>query len=468
MLVAVVDFFEHLPPHLIKYFLKKIWRKYISDLFFSRRMYGALCVCAVIFLLRFFITWMGIIPFGVFAALVIFFLVDYLLLFVSSRGMFAARSHADRFSNGDENPVRINIESFYAFDAYTEVIDEIPHQFQRRDILFKVTVGPQSAKIIQYNLRPVKRGAYEFGRTNLFVKTILGLVKRRFRFNEVRVVPVYPSYLQMRKYQLMAIHNRLSEAGIKKMRRIGHSMEFEQIKEYVRGDDYRTVNWKATARKGQLMVNHFTDEKSQQIYCVIDKGRTMKMPFEGLSLLDYAINASLVLTNVALLKQDKAGLITFSEKLGTVLMADKKATQMQAVLETLYNQKTRYLESDFERLYAHIRTRITQRSLVILFTNFESMTGLQRQLPYLRKIAQNHLLLVVFFENTELRDLTGSATDNVESVYIKTIAEKFAFEKKMIVKELQQYGILSILTPPRDVTVNTLNKYLELKARQAI
>jgi len=93
---------------------------------------------------------------------------------------------------------------------------------------------------------------------------------------------------------------------------------------------------------------------------------------------------------------------------------------------------------------------------------------LQRQLPYLRKIAQNHLLLVVFFENTELRDLTGSATDNVESVYIKTIAEKFAFEKKMIVKELQQYGILSILTPPKDVTVNTLNKYLELKARQAI
>ena len=448
--------------------MKKIWQKYLSDLFFSRRFYAALCICAVLFLLRFFLVWMGIIPFALFGALALFFVADYSLLFFNRRGIFATRSHAERFSNGDENPVRIDIENYYDFAVHTAVIDEIPHQFQRRDILFNASISARAAKIIHYSLRPVKRGAYNFGKINIYVISVLGLVKRRFQFNEPRDVPVYPSYLQMRKYQLMAIHNRLSEAGVKKMRRIGHSMEFEQIKEYVWGDDYRTVNWKATARKGQLMVNHFTDEKSQQIYCLIDKGRTMKMPFEGLSLLDYAINASLVLTNVALLKQDKAGLITFSEKLGNVLMADKKATQMQAILETLYNQKTRYLESDFERLYAHVRTRITQRSLLVLFTNFESMTGLQRQLPYLRKMAQNHLLLVVFFENTELRDVTNAAADNVESVYIKTIAEKFSFEKKLIVKELQQYGILSILTPPQNVTVNTLNKYLELKARQAI
>ncbi|GAC1432336.1 MAG: DUF58 domain-containing protein [Chitinophagaceae bacterium] len=448
--------------------MKKFWKKYISDLFFSRRLYAALCVCAVIFLLRFFIPWLGSLPFAVLGALVIFFIADYFLLFLNNGGMRAVRSHAERFSNGDENPVRTDIESFYDIAVQAQIIDEIPHQFQRRDILFRAAIPAKGIKSIQYHLRPVKRGTYEFGRINIYVNSIIGLIRRRFQFEQAVEVPVYPSYLQMRKYQLMAIHNRLSEAGIKKMRRIGHSMEFEQIKEYVRGDDYRTVNWKATARKGQLMVNHFTDERSQQVYCVIDKGRTMKMPFEGLSLLDYAINASLVLTNVALLKQDRAGLITFSEQLGTVLMADKKVTQMQAVLEILYNQKTRYLESDFGRLYAHIRTRITQRSLLVLFTNFESMTGLQRQLPYLRKIAQNHLLLVVFFENTELRDLTETGTGNVESVYIKAVAEKFAFEKKLIVKELQQYGILSILSPPQNVTVNTLNKYLELKARQAI
>jgi uncharacterized protein (DUF58 family) len=125
----------------------------------------------------------------------------------------------------------------------------------------------------------------------------------------------------------------------------------------------------------------------------------MKMPFEELSLLDYAINASLVLLNVALLKQDKAGLISFAEKISAFLPAEKKATQMQSILEVLYNQKTRYLESDFEKLYSAIRNRITQRSLIVLFTNFESLSGMQRQLPYLRRIAQHHLLLVVSIPN---------------------------------------------------------------------
>lgn len=448
--------------------MKKLFREYIGNLFFTRLFFTALAVCCVLFLLRFFLPWIGIIPFVAFGVVIVLFILDYFSMFIPSRGVFAARSHAERFSNGDENAVRIDVENFYNFPVSIDVIDEIPIQFQKRDVLFKVNIAPNASNIIQYNLRPVKRGEYEFGKINVFASGPILFVKRRFRFGTNTIVPVYPSYLQMRKYQLMAVHNRLSEMGVKKVRRIGHSMEFEQIKEYVAGDDYRTLNWKATARKGQLMVNHFTDEKSQQIYCVIDKSRVMKMPFDGLSLLDYAINASLVLTNVALLKQDRAGLITFSEQIGTFLPAEKKVSQMQSVLEVLHKQKTRYLESDFEKLYACIRTRITQRSLIILFTNFESLSGLQRQLPYLRKIAQHHLLLVVFFENTELREFINKEASDIETIYTKTIAEKFAFEKRQIVKEMQQYGILSILTAPQNVTVNTLNKYLELKARQAI
>jgi uncharacterized protein (DUF58 family) len=448
--------------------LKKFFRKYIGDLFFTRRGYAALIICSLLFLFRFFLSWLGIIPFIAAGAVVLLFLIDYSFIFFQQQGIFATRTNAERFSNGDENTVRIDVQNFYNFPVSVEVIDEIPHQFQRRDVLFKTKISAKESKIIQYQLRPVKRGEYEFGKINVYAGSPVSFLQKRFRLGIDVSVPVYPSYLQMRKYQLMAISNRLSEVGVKKIRRIGHSMEFEQIKEYVPGDDYRTLNWKATARRGQLMVNHYTDEKSQQIYCVIDKGRVMKMPFEEISLLDYAINASLVLCNVALLKQDRAGLITFSEQLGTFLPADKKSTQMRAILEVLYNQKTRYLESDFERLYTQIRTKISQRSLIILFTNFESLSGLHRQLPYLRSIAQHHLLLVVFFENTELKKVVEKEATDIEGIYIKTIAEKFELEKKRIVKELQQYGIISILTAPQNVTVNTVNKYLELKARQVI
>ena len=216
------------------------------------------------------------------------------------------------------------------------------------------------------------------------------------------------------------------------------------------------------------MVNNYTDERSQQIYCIINKGRVMKMPFEGMYLLDYAINASLILSSIALAKQDKAGLITFSENLDAFLQADKKPTQINLILETLYNQKTRFLESDFEKLFSVIRNRITHRSLLVLFTNFESIESLQRELPSLQRIAKYHLLLVVIFENTELKHLHENKATTLENIYIKTIIEKFTFEKKLMVKELQKNGILSILTTPENLTVSTINKYLEVKNRMSI
>jgi uncharacterized protein (DUF58 family) len=194
----------------------------------------------------------------------------------------------------------------------------------------------------------------------------------------------------------------------------------------------------------------------------------MKMPFNGLSLLDYAINAALALTNVCLQKQDKIGLITFSNKLDTLIPAERKAMQRENILQALYKEQTAFLESDYEMLYMQIRNKIKQRSLLVLYSNFESVSGLRRQLPYLRSIARHHLLLVVFFENTELNSLSQEEAISVEDVYVKTVAEKFIFEKKLLVKELQKYGISSILTAPELLTINSINKYLELKARQAL
>jgi uncharacterized protein (DUF58 family) len=194
----------------------------------------------------------------------------------------------------------------------------------------------------------------------------------------------------------------------------------------------------------------------------------MKMPFDGLTLLDHAINSTLVLSNICLKKQDRVGLITFSNTLGSMLAADRRPVQTESISQILYKEKTDFLESDFEMLYQQIRNKIKHRSLLILFTNFESLSGLNRQIDYLRSLARHHLLLVIFFENTELKKLTTSSAKNMEEVYIKTIAEKFAFEKRLIARELANYGILSILTSPKKLTVNAINKYLELKARQAV
>jgi uncharacterized protein (DUF58 family) len=443
------------------------FNKYLKPLFFSRRLYAALVAVALVFVLSYWFSFLFEVARVGFLFLVALILLDYISLFRKT-GITVRREAPDRFSNGDQNKVSLAIKNYYAFRTLLTIIDEIPVQFQHRDFKIELSLKPDAEVIAKYSLRPVERGEYIFRDIHVFTKSPLQLVIRRITVNAEQMVKVLPSFLTLRQYEIKAHSSNLAEAGNKRVRKLGASLEFEQIKEYVRGDDIRTMHWKATARKGQLMVNNYTDERSQQIYCVIDKGRVMKMPFEEMSLLDYAINATLILSKVALIKQDKIGLITFSEQLGSVLPADRKSDQMSNILEMLYREQTRFLESDFEKLYALMRTRITQRSLVILFTNFESMSGLERQLPYIRSIAKHHLVLVVFFENTELKHLTESRVDNMEDLYIKTIAEKFAHEKRLIVKELQKHGILTILTTPQNLTIDAVNKYLELKARRAI
>jgi uncharacterized protein (DUF58 family) len=443
-------------------------KRFIFDLKFTGRLYLLLGISAFLFLMLFFFEWLGSSPQIFFYAVMLSVIADYVFLFFLNRTPSMQRRLPERFSNGDENDVTLILTNHYPFTITTEVIDELPVQFQQRHFSLQEKLKPGQEKELHYKLKPLQRGAYYFGNLYVYVRSLLGLVERRFTNTDGAMVPVYPSFLKMRQYQLMAEAAQTIQSGNKRIRKIGNSVEFEQIKEYVPGDDVRTLNWKATARKGALMVNSFTDEKSQQVYCVIDKGRLMKMPFNGLTLLDYAINASLVLCNVCLHRQDKFGLMSFDNKTGSALAADRKPVQLEKVLQMLYNQETGFLESDFELLYTRTRALVKQRSLMILFTNFESLSGLHRQMPYLKRLAKYHLLLVVFFENTELSAKAEEDINDLEELYIKTIAGKYVHEKQLIVRELQNAGILSILSPPEKVTVNAINKYIEIKTRQAI
>ncbi|MEZ4794448.1 MAG: DUF58 domain-containing protein [Flavobacteriaceae bacterium] len=440
-------------------------KRLIRSLYLNKRLFAILILLAVLFLFSFFVPNL----FGtlklLFYALLILVCFDAFLLYQNRKGMQASRLLPDKLSNGDENDITIRIQNTYRFKASIKIIDELPIQWQRRDFRIFSILEPSKEKAFHYQVRPTERGEYHFGNLNVFVSTALGLVARRQQFAAEAMVPNYPSFLQLKKYDFVAFSNRLKFFGLKKIRRIGHTMEFEQIKEYIAGDDVRNINWNATAKKGELMVNQFQDEKSQPVYSVIDKGRVMKMPFNYLSLLDYAINACLVISNIALKKQDKAGMFSFSRKVEDQVVAQRKGSQMNLILETLYNIETDFAESDFSRLYVEIKRKIKQRSLLLLYTNFETLDALHRQLPYLQAINRTHLLVVIFFQNTELIAFSKEKATSTQAIFEKTIAEKFIYEKKLIVNELNKYGIQTILTPPEDLTVNTINKYLEIKAR---
>ncbi|MBK9175782.1 MAG: DUF58 domain-containing protein [Flavobacteriales bacterium] len=437
----------------------------LRTVFLTRRAFHIGWALVVLFVLAW--VWAPLFVFAQLALLlfVLAIVAEVYLLYGRRTGMVAARRTLDRWSNGDQNPVTIQLESLYGTDMRVRVLDELPVQFQKRDLVFQGGISAWGQRDFDYQVRPVARGVYRYGAINVLVSSPLGLVERRFRLDADKEVAVYPSYLQLRKYELLAISNRLTLAGVKRIRRVAHQSEFERIKEYVPGDDRRTVNWKATARRGRLMVNQFQDEKAQQVFSLIDTGRVMKMPFEGLSLLDYAINAALVISSIAMRKEDRAGLITFSNKPHDVVKASRQRGHMQEILQTLYAQGTDHKETDFEALYMTVRRELHQRSLLLVFTNYESVQAMQRQLPYLQRLSRQHLVVPIFFLNTELDADLRAVPANTEEVYVHTITGKMVHEKRLIARELERHGLPSILCRPQDLTVNVINKYLEIKAR---
>jgi uncharacterized protein (DUF58 family) len=168
---------------------------------------------------------------------------------------------------------------------------------------------------------------------------------------------------------------------------------------------------------------------------------------------------------VALKKADKTGMLAFSKNINAFVPAAQKITHLNQILEKLYSIQTDFRDSNYGMLYAQVKRKINHRSLLLLFTNFEHISGLKRQLPYLRGLAKQHLLVVIFFENTEIEELVNQPAKTVQEIYHKTIAEKFQHEKQLMRKEMIKNRIQVVLTKPEELTINTINKYLEIKAR---
>ena len=441
-------------------FLKSI---FLTRLFFV--FFTAIVVCfAMAFTLPYLLFWAKV---G-FASLIGFTLLDSLLLFSSKNPLTFERKVLTRLNLGDVNEVELVVTNTSSQPISFTLIEGYPVQMQERSKELKGTLLPEKSKSYHYNFVPKARGEYFFEDVFFLISSIFNLVGRKMEIPAKQAFQVYPSILQMKKYELMVFQQQKVASGIKKIRRLGNNSEFEQIKNYVQGDEIKRINWKATSRGRELMVNQFQEEKSQHIYCLVDKSRNMQVEFDNLSMLDYSINSTLVFSNITIKKGDKTGLITFSDKIGTQLAAEKSNGQMKRIMETLYNQKTHFRDANFELLFESIRKTIKSRSLLLLFTNFETESAMRRALPLMRKINQKHVLVVIFFQNNELEEMAFQEIKTLRDIYKSTVAERMISVKHKIALELKKNSIHTILTRPEDLSINAINKYLELKAKGAI
>ncbi len=437
-------------------------------LYISNRFYWMLSGIIVFFFIGYGIRVFFNIAQLLLALLVLSFIVDLVLLYFPKFKIKASRTIPELFTLGDENKVKIRLVSSYPFNLMVQIIDEVPFQLQERNFELSTKLKGNDAVNFDYEITPNERGEYHFGFINVFIHSPLQLVKKRIKSGEPQVGKVFPSISQMKKYEILALARISTLDGVKKIRRIGHNYEFDQIKNYVVGDDIRAINWKATGKRNQLMVNQYQDERSQAVYVFIDKSRSMEMRFNNMRYLDYAINSALVMLNIALKKYDKAGLMTFSDKIGASLKADRSKLQLKRILEQLYREKPSEKEANYDLMMRITRKMLNGRSLILLYTNFESIHALERQLPYLRRLNKMHLLVVVFFEDKEIEDFSHSKVDSEVSVYQRILAGKYVSEKRKMQNILMKHRIQTILTTPENLSIDSLNKYLELKARGLI
>jgi uncharacterized protein (DUF58 family) len=402
-------------------------------------------------------------------------LITLLIIIIETSILFSQRALLDfkrklpkRLSNGDENPIQIEVKNISNSTLKIELIENIPYQLQIFDFKKTFRLIRDEQLSISYTVLPVRRGEYIWDSAILFCRlSTRSLVKRKLVFESEQSVDCYPSFLQFSDLTInkQINHQEKNETQVKK---IGQSLEFEQIKDYTSGDNYRHINWKASAKRGHLMLNQYQDERSQEVYCAIDMGRTMKTSFHNQTLLDYAINATLALSNAVIRRKDKVGVMAFAYNTVQHLSPRKEWRQFGKINELLYNLETDFLETDFEYLYKFIRVSIKQRSLIVIFTNFDSENAMRRNFQYLKGIARHHLLLVVFFENSEITENLKKEATDTKAIYEKAVGFDRLQRGHLIVRELQNAGIRTLLTPPEKLNIQVIKKYVEIKKQQIL
>jgi uncharacterized protein (DUF58 family) len=436
-------------------------------MFFTRRCLILLLLAAVPIAASAFVPWLLYAGVGYGALMLGLVLADYAL---SPRpGEFElGRQHDTRLSLGAWNPIRIRVRSTARRPARVAVRDEAPVTFALDAERLEAEVRPRETRELVYHARPPRRGDYQFGDLNLRWRGVLGLVVRQARYPSAGSVKVYPNLLDVRKYELLVRRGRLHELGLRTSKLLGMGTEFERLRDYLPDDEYRRINWKATARRGKPISTEYETERSQNIVAVLDTGRLMRVPVRDLAKIDYAVNAVLMLAYVATLRGDKVGLLTFGDRVETYLTPRQGKGQFYRMLELLYGVESQPVEPDYGHALAYLAAKQKKRALIVCFTDLAGGPASDALLGGLVPLQRRHLPLCVTVSDPGIHALAGQPVHDSAAVYERTVAERLLDQRRVTLDTLRLRGVLTLDVPADRLTVAVINQYLDLKARTMI
>jgi uncharacterized protein (DUF58 family) len=380
----------------------------------------------------------------------------------------AAREHDTKLSLGADNPVRLRLHNRSRHPAQFWLRDEPPDGFRLPPQIFSGRLAPLGDWQTAYHVHPRQRGNFAFGALNLRWEGPLGLVRRQGRFWPASPVKVYPDLLEVRRYDLLLRQNRLQELGLRHSRHFGEGSEFERLREYLPDDEFRRINWKATARRLRPVTVEYQTERSQNVMVVLDTGRMMQSPVAEIAKLDYVINAVLLLAYVVTGKGDKVGLLTFADEATHYLQPRAGRGQFYRMLEALYAVKAQPVEPDYHRALSYLALKQRKRALVVIFTDLSGGLTMQSLVSQVVVLGRHHLPLVVTISDPALHSAAQQRPQTSLGVYQRATAEQLLEERRMTLDHLRRHGVLTLDVSATQLSLAVINRYLELKARSRL
>lgn len=385
----------------------------------------------------------------------------------------AERLNDSKLSLGAENVITVLLANRSVRPLHFQLRDEYPYQFNSDAVILSGVVEPFNIYEARYHVKPLQRSDYTFGDINLRYISTMKLFVRQVRIAAQAQVKVYPNVLDVRKYDLLARKGLLFEIGLRASRQFGLGSEFERLREYNTDDEYRRINWKATARRGKPIAAEFETERSQHVICVLDTGRLMAPPVgdhtrpdsPGLARLDYVINTALMLSYVATLRGDHVGMLAFADEVGAYLGPRRGRGQFQRLLEALYNVQAQPVEADYAAALGFLSLKQKRRALALIFTDLVTLEAARPLIAHAARLARRHLPVVVTISDPNVAGLAGRPAPDSQALYRRAVAEQLLDERQVILDTLQRSGVLTIDVPADKLTVAVVNTYMRLKAQ---
>jgi len=325
---------------------------------------------------------------------------------------------------------------------------------------------------LKYRVSPQRRGAYELGDHFVRYSSPLGLWIRQLRLPAASAVKVYPDIQAVRAYELSAMRDR-DLSGVRAARRRGGESEFERLRDYRREDEFRSIDWKATAKHSRIIAREYQLERNQNILFLLDAGRLMTAEVNGLSLFDHALNATLMLSHVASRAGDHVGLLAFSEGVQSFAPPAGGAKAAARVVQAAYHLQPELTETSYAAAVEHVGVRVKKRTLIVLFTQLVDDVAAAELIRLLRGLLPRHLPLLVPFRDVEVEALAAGAADDSapwddQGPYLRAAGAELVSFRDRLLRDVKRRGALVLDCAPTDLTPALLNKYLEIKARHLL